>query len=183
MKMHGISRRVCSLIHPSDHSTLFYSFIYPYLNYCGIVWAATYLSYLNKLLMIQKRFLKTIFHANRFATSAPLFRKYSLLPIDKLNDSQTCLFIFKFLNCKQDLPVTFHNFFPSHLRSTHIQLDIVVIFIYPSAVHLAINITIFYLVLFVLILLFILFLFVFCLFCLSFFCSVFCICFLCIKDT
>ncbi len=110
MKMHGILRRVCSLIHPSDHSTLFYSFIYPYLNYCGIVWAATYLSYLNKLLMIQKRFLKTIFHANRFATSAPLFRKYSLLSIDKLNDSQTGLFIFKFLNCKQDLPVTFHNF-------------------------------------------------------------------------
>ena len=43
--------------------------------------------------------------------SAPLFMKYSLLSIDKVNVFQTCLFMFKFKNCKQDIPFSFHNFF------------------------------------------------------------------------
>ncbi len=118
--MLGILRRVCSLIYPFAHLTLYYSFIYPYLIYCNIVWAATYRSHLNKLLTIQKWFLRTIPHDNRFAPSAPILRKYSLLPIDKLNDFQTCLFIFKFLNCKQDLPVTIHTYPTRH--SSHLYL-------------------------------------------------------------
>ena len=56
-------------------------------------------------------FLRMITHSNRYEPSAPLFIKYSLLPIDKVNVFQTCLFMFKFDKCKEDIPCSFHNFF------------------------------------------------------------------------
>ena len=52
-----------------------------------------------------------ISHANRYEPSAPLFIKYSLLSVNKINIFQTCLFMFKFKNLIQDLPSSFHNFF------------------------------------------------------------------------
>ena len=60
MKMLGILRKICPFILPSSHLTLYYSLIFPHINYCNIVWAATYSSYLSKLLVtgIQKRFLR-----------------------------------------------------------------------------------------------------------------------------
>ena len=59
MKMIGILRKACSLIRPSSYLSLYYSLIYPYINYCNIVWAATHPSHLNRLLLIQ-RFLGMI---------------------------------------------------------------------------------------------------------------------------
>ena len=111
MKMLGILRKICPFVLPSSHLTLYYSLLFPHINYCNIVWAATFPTYLTKLLIIQKRFLRMITHSNRYEPSAPLFIKYSLLPIDKVNVFQTCLFMFKFDKCKEDIPCSFHNFF------------------------------------------------------------------------
>ena len=38
-KMMGILSKVCPLIDPC--LTLYYSFLFPYLNYCKLVWAAS----------------------------------------------------------------------------------------------------------------------------------------------
>ena len=111
MKMLGLLRKICPLVHSSAHLTLYYSFLYPYMNYCNLVWAATFPTYLNKPLIIQKKFLRMISHSHRYAPSEPLFRKYCILPIDKVNIYQTHLFIHKFINKKEDLPDTFQNFF------------------------------------------------------------------------
>ena len=90
----GILRKMCPLIHPSAHLTLNYSFFFlPYLNFCNLVWAASYANQLKKLCIIQKRFLRFISHSNRYAPSAPLFIKKNILPIHKLNIYQICLFI------------------------------------------------------------------------------------------
>ena len=35
--------------------TLYYSFIYPYLNYCVHLWGPTYASYINKVFLLQKK--------------------------------------------------------------------------------------------------------------------------------
>ena len=111
MKMLGILRKICPFVLPSSHLTLYYSLIFPHISYCNIVWAATCPSFLTQILIIQKRFVRMISQSNRYEPSAPLFIKYSLLPIDKVNILQTCLFMFKFKKCKQDIPSSFHNFF------------------------------------------------------------------------
>ena len=117
--MLGILRKVCPLIHSSAYLTLYYSFLFPFINYCNIVWAATYPTYLNKLRVIQKKYLRFISHSNRYAPSAPLFKKYKVLPIDKVNVYQTCLLMHKFIYRKQDLPDTIQNLFipTSHVHT------------------------------------------------------------------
>ncbi len=119
MKMLGLLGKVCPLIHPSAHLTLYCSFLFPYINYCNIVWAATYPAHINKLLIIQKRFLRMISQSTRHELSAPLFRKYSIWSIHKLSVFHSDLFTHKFINNKQDLPETFHNFYilSSHIHS------------------------------------------------------------------
>ena len=48
MKMLGILRKVCPFVLPSSHLTLYYSLVFPHLNYCNIVWASTHSTYINK---------------------------------------------------------------------------------------------------------------------------------------
>ncbi len=118
-KMLGILRRVCPLVHSSAFLTLYYSFLFPFINYCNIVWAATYPTYLKKLIVIQKKYLRFISHSNRYAPSAPLYNKFKVLPIDKVNIYQTCLLMHKFIYRKQDLPDSFQSLFTpiSHVHS------------------------------------------------------------------
>ncbi len=99
--------------------TLYYSFLFPFINYCNIVWAATYPTYLKKLIVIQKKYLRFISHSNRYAPSAPLYNKFKVLPIDKVNIYQTCLLMHKFIYRKQDLPDSFQSLFTpiSHVHS------------------------------------------------------------------
>ncbi len=118
-KMLGILRRVCPLVHSSAFLTLYYSFLFPFINYCNIVWAATYPTYLKKLIVIQKKYLRFISHSNRYAPSAPLYNKFKVLPIDKVNIYQTCLLMHTFIYRKQDLPDSFQSLFTpiSHVHS------------------------------------------------------------------
>ncbi len=111
MKSYGIIRRVSPLVNQSCLMTLYHSLIYPYLTYCNIVWGASYSLYLNQLPSIQKRFLRMISNSTNQAPSAPLFSKFKLLSIFSINRFQTCLFMFKFIHYKQDIPGTFHKFF------------------------------------------------------------------------
>ena len=118
-RMLGILRKVCPLIHSSAHLTLYYSFLFPFINYCNIVWAATNQSYLKKKVMtIQKQFLRLISHSCRYAPSAPLFTRYNILPIDKVNTYLICLFIHKFIYSKHDLPIALQNLF-THTSDRH----------------------------------------------------------------
>lgn len=66
---YGIIRRVSSLVNQSCLMTLYHSLIYPYLTYCVIVWGASYSSYLNQKLLIQKRFLRMISDSTNKAPS------------------------------------------------------------------------------------------------------------------
>ena len=39
--------------------SLYYTLVYPYLNYCNIVWTSNYPSNLNRLFLLQKRIVRT----------------------------------------------------------------------------------------------------------------------------
>ena len=132
----GILRKILPSIHPSVYLTLYYSFIYPYLNYCNIVWAATCPTRLNKLKIIQKRFMRIITHSDNYAPSAPLFRKFSILPIDSLNIYQICIFAHKFTYHIHDLPHSFENFFrfTSNVHSHNTRYSVNTLYLPPSRI-------------------------------------------------
>ena len=47
---------LCARLHLSSETKLllYYTLIYPYLNYCNIVWSSTYISHLNRIFLLQK---------------------------------------------------------------------------------------------------------------------------------
>jgi len=65
--------------------------------------------------------MRFISHSNRYAPSAPLYNKFKVLPIDKVNIYQTCLLMQKFIYRKQDLLDSFQNLFIpiSHVHWFH----------------------------------------------------------------
>ena len=63
----------CKIVNMDTLLTLYYSFIYPYLNYCVHLWGSTYASYISKVFLLQKKAVRIIHGVNRRAYSEPLF--------------------------------------------------------------------------------------------------------------
>ena len=58
---------------------LYNAFIYPYFTYCIEVWGNTYKSYLEPLVKLQKRAIRIIVGARKYAHTALLFINLKLL--------------------------------------------------------------------------------------------------------
>ena len=58
---------------------LYNAFIYPFFVYCIEVWGNTYKSYMEPLVILQKRAIRTIVAAQKCAHTALLFMKSKLL--------------------------------------------------------------------------------------------------------
>jgi len=119
-KMLNILRIVLPLIHSSAHLTLYYSFLFPFMKYCNIVWGATFPTYLAKISKIQKKFLRMMSYSSKYAPSAPLFLRYKILPIENVN-VYSCIFIHRFISKREDLPPTLQHFF-TLISDTHISI-------------------------------------------------------------
>ena len=89
--------------------TMYYSFIYPYLNYCIHVWGASRKTYLNKVILLQKKAVRIISGADRLAHTELLFRSLAMLNIDKIYSYNVGLMMFKFHHEK--LPLILKKFF------------------------------------------------------------------------
>ena len=59
-KNNGIIVKVKNILNLKTTKNLYYSFIYPYLNYCCCVWGLACITYSSKLHIIQKRIAKLI---------------------------------------------------------------------------------------------------------------------------
>ncbi len=89
--------------------TLYFSLIYPYLHYCILVWGSTYQSYLERVVLLQKRVIRIINKKEYDAHTSPLFKESMIL---KLNDIYLfCLGKFMYLTSKNSLPPCFKNLF------------------------------------------------------------------------
>ena len=65
--------------------SVYYSLVYPYLNYCNTVWCSTYPSNLNRILYLQKRIVRIICGAEYLAHTAPLFHNHNFLDTFNIN--------------------------------------------------------------------------------------------------
>ena len=57
------------------------SLIYPYINYCNVVWGSAYKFHIKPLIVLHRKAVRLITNANLRDTSAPIFYKLKLLPI------------------------------------------------------------------------------------------------------
>ena len=89
--------------------TLYFSFVYPYINYCNLVWGNAPTTCLRRLYILQKKAIKLIFNLPFLTPTTEVFSRSKLLPLDMINSYQAIIFMFKFEN--QLLPKSFHNWF------------------------------------------------------------------------
>ena len=76
--------------------TLYYSFIFPYFNYCIQLWGSTYKSYLDKLVILQKKVIRIIAGVNRRMHSVPIFNNLRVLNLDNLFRYSIGLLMYKY---------------------------------------------------------------------------------------
>ena len=108
----GAINRIKTILPRKLLITLYYSMVYPYLNYCCIVWGGACPTILSKLIILQKRAIRILSHApSRMTHSNPLFINLSLLKFDDIYLLRTAEFMFNHFNnalppsCSKYLPV------------------------------------------------------------------------------
>lgn len=87
--------------------TLYYSLVYPYLDYGITLWGSTCQTYLNKIIVMQKRAVRIISGSTYNCHSDPLFKRLNIL---KLND------IYE-LKVAKHMYAIHHNSLPLALRN------------------------------------------------------------------
>ena len=99
--------RVNYFLPPNILFTLYYSFIYPYISYCGCVWGNTYPSLTNKLKSAQNRAVKAVFRLPRLYPTQDLYSDFGINSFEQT---------IKKLNLSLPYPV-YHKNLPPHLLS------------------------------------------------------------------
>ena len=92
----GILTKARSIFRTDTMQSLYYCFIYPYISYCIHVWGSTFQTYLNKILLLQKRVIRLIAGVNRKTHSTPLFDSLCILTVEKLYSYNVGLFMYKY---------------------------------------------------------------------------------------
>ena len=107
----GIISRTKHILPKYVLHTLYYTMIFPYLHYCNIVWASTYPSRLEKIIVLQKRIIRIISLCNYREHTSNLFKELHILKFPDITFLQTALFMFRVHN----------KLLPSHLINTFYQ--------------------------------------------------------------
>ena len=105
----GIICKARKYLNQSTLISLYYAFIYPYLNYCAEVWGNTYKSYTDPILRLQKRVLRIITGSAKFSHTAVLFSELQILKLEQIYYCAVQMFMYRYYN--NLLPNIFCDFF------------------------------------------------------------------------
>ena len=61
--------------------SLYYTFVYPYVLYCNLVWGGTFECHLQPLIIIQKKIIRIITNSGYLAHTNPLFYQTGILKV------------------------------------------------------------------------------------------------------
>jgi hypothetical protein len=105
----GILTRARPLLNTTILRQLYYSFLYPYIIYCNIIWGQAASITLWPLSKLQKRAVRIITNIKLRDSSQLAFKNLRILRLPELNKFSILIFMFKYRNGL--LPITFNNFY------------------------------------------------------------------------
>jgi hypothetical protein len=88
--------------------SLYYAFVYPYLNYCISVWGGANITTLTPIIMIHKRTIRCIANVPKDTSTLPLFKDFKMLQLTEIYKLHILMFVYKFK--KSLLPDIFYNY-------------------------------------------------------------------------
>ena len=77
---------------------LYYSLVYPYLNYCNLIWGGTFSSNLHPLIVLQKKVIRIVNNKPFFHHTNDLFLNSFLLKLDDINKLKLATYMYKLGN-------------------------------------------------------------------------------------
>ena len=89
--------------------TLYFSMIHPHLTYGILAWGNASQSLLNRIIVLQKRAIRTINRAPYNSHTQPLFKYMKILNLADQYEYEAALFMFKYVNNR--LPLSFDHVF------------------------------------------------------------------------
>ena len=107
------------LRHYVDLDTLrivYYSLVYPYLQYGALIWGNTYKSRLNPINVLNNKAVRIMTFSDYRSHAPPLYKSLKILQFNDVVIIQTALFMFDFYN--NLLPKPFHRYFKK-INETH----------------------------------------------------------------
>ena len=94
---------------PDPVLTLYYALVYPYLTYCNLIWASTYITNLQRIYLLQKRAVRAISKADYKASNKPLFANLKILDVFSIYSLQVSSFMYLYHH--DALPIAFTQIF------------------------------------------------------------------------
>jgi len=94
----GIIHKSSFFLNKVSLRILYFSMIYPYLQYCNLVWANTYQTNISRLLILQKRIIRIINKSDFIAHTNPIFKNLYLLKLEDIRKLQISQFMFMIRN-------------------------------------------------------------------------------------
>ena len=77
---------------------VYYSFVYPYLIYCNHVWGTACKTFMQTIVLLQKRVIRIIAGVNRRYHTDPIFNELKLLKCENINTYLTGRLMLKIYN-------------------------------------------------------------------------------------
>ena len=118
----GILSKLKKVLNSSTLLNIYTAYVHSYLLNGIIFWGNSPKSHLDPLVKLQKRAIRFVAHASYRCNTASLFKRFNILPLDKLYEYTTAIFMFKVLRKK--CPPAIHNLFSrapeSNNRTTRI---------------------------------------------------------------
>ena len=105
----GILTRARQMLNKKILTQLYYSFLYPYIMYCNVIWGNSPDKHLWQIFKLQKRAMRVIANIRRRDSTQQAFNELRILRLPELYIYSVLIFVFKFKNGL--LPATFNDFF------------------------------------------------------------------------
>ena len=113
----GILSRARRFLNKTTLTQLYYSFLYPYLTYCNIIWGNATQSLLWPIFRAQKRAIRIINNIKRRDSTKTAFHMMGILRLPDIYTFSVLMFVYKYKN--DQLPTVFRNFYTTNSEVHH----------------------------------------------------------------
>ena len=112
----GIILKARKVFDDETLSSLYYTFVYPYLNYCTNVWGKAYDTHLHHLIVLQNKAIRIVNGVPPRTNVGSLYVMQNILSVKRICSYNVGLYMYKYSS--RLLPDAFDNFF-TRLADVH----------------------------------------------------------------
>jgi hypothetical protein len=102
----GIVGRAKFFLSSRELKLLYNALIYPYLNYCAIIWGNNYDTNIKRIMLLQKRAIRIVSKKPYLHPTHELFIEHKMLKIKEIVKEQSIFILLRFINDTLPRPIS-----------------------------------------------------------------------------